>query len=90
MTGNLPDLRVTVDPVPLKNPALAVSGTFGYGQEYSPIMDTSPLGGIAFKGLTLRPRAGNSPSRIHETHCGTLNAEASSSVFFFEQPHIFT
>jgi dihydroorotate dehydrogenase (NAD+) catalytic subunit len=68
------DLSVTIAGVRLKNPVIAASGTFGYGSEYADIMDVSRLGGICTKGLTLRPRAGNGGSRLHETPSGLLNS----------------
>ena len=69
-----PDLSVKIGPLTLKNPVLTASGTFGYGQEYSGLMDLGRLGGIVVKGLSLKPRTGNSPPRTVETPCGMLNA----------------
>lgn len=69
-----PDLRIKIGPLELKNPVLTASGTFGYGQEYSDLIDLSLLGGIVVKGLSLKPRAGNPPPRTVETPCGMLNA----------------
>jgi dihydroorotate dehydrogenase (NAD+) catalytic subunit len=70
----MPDLSVTIAGVHLKNPVIAASGTFGYGNEYAEIIDVSRLGGICTKGLTLRPRAGNGGRRLHETPSGLLNS----------------
>jgi dihydroorotate dehydrogenase (NAD+) catalytic subunit len=53
---------------------IAASGTFGYGQEYRGFLDVSALGGICTKGLTLRPRPGNTGTRLHETPAGLLNS----------------
>jgi dihydroorotate dehydrogenase (NAD+) catalytic subunit len=69
-----PDLRVKIGPLTLKNPVLTASGTFGYGQEYSELLDLNLLGGIVVKGLSLKPRSGNPPPRTVETPCGMLNA----------------
>jgi dihydroorotate dehydrogenase (NAD+) catalytic subunit len=69
-----PDLRIKIGPLELKNPVLTASGTFGYGQEYSELIDLSLLGGIVVKGLSLKPRTGNPPPRTVETPCGMLNA----------------
>lgn len=77
---NKPDLAVQVGALSLKNPVLTASGTFGYGQEYGPIMDPSLLGGIVVKGISLRPMAGNPPPRIVETPCGMLNAIGLANV----------
>jgi len=68
------DLRIAIGPLELKNPVLTASGTFGYGQEYSDLIDLNLLGGIVVKGLSLKPRTGNPPPRIVETPCGMLNA----------------
>jgi dihydroorotate dehydrogenase (NAD+) catalytic subunit len=75
-----PDLRVKIGPLELKNPVLAASGTFGYGQEYSDLVDLSLLGGIVVKGLSIKPRNGNPPPRIVETPCGMLNAIGLANI----------
>jgi len=69
-----PDLSVNIAGVRLRNPVIAASGTFGYGKEYSGIIDVSRLGGICTKGLTLNPRPGNSGIRLWETPAGLLNS----------------
>ncbi len=69
-----PDLSVEVAGIKLKNPVMAASGTFGYGDEAMPYMNLAALGAICTKGLGLRPRAGNVPSRIAETAAGMLNS----------------
>lgn len=58
----------------MKNPVMTASGTFGYGVEFSGLMDLNQLGGIVVKGLSLAPVPGNPPPRIAETACGMLNA----------------
>ncbi|MDQ1333172.1 MAG: dihydroorotate dehydrogenase catalytic subunit, partial [Thermodesulfobacteriota bacterium] len=75
-----PDLRVSIGPLNLKNPVLTASGTFGYGREFSSLMDLNRLGGIVVKGVSLHPREGNSPPRIVETPCGMLNAIGLANV----------
>ncbi|RLC26681.1 MAG: dihydroorotate dehydrogenase [Deltaproteobacteria bacterium] len=74
------DLSVEIGPLRLKNPVLTASGTFGYGREFSDLVDLDRLGGIVVKGLSLRPRAGNPPPRIVETPCGMLNAIGLANV----------
>lgn len=69
-----PDLSVDIAGVEFKNPVIAASGTFGYGKEYSPLMDVSGLGGICSKGLTLNPSLGNNGIRIWESPSGLLNS----------------
>ncbi len=77
---NQPDLKVTLGPLELKNPVIAASGTFGYGQEYAPLVDPNLLGGIVVKGLSLKPRPGNRPPRIVETPAGMLNAIGLANI----------
>ncbi len=55
-----------------KTPLLTGSGTFGYGDEYSPVVDYNALGGIVTKSISLEPRKGNPPPRICETSGGGL------------------
>ncbi len=74
------DLSVSVGPLRLKNPVLTASGTFGYGREYSGLVDLELLGGVIVKGLSLRERHGNPPPRIVETPCGMLNAIGLANV----------
>lgn len=69
-----PSLAVNLCGVPLKNPIIPASGTFGYGREFAPYYDIARLGAIAAKGVTPLPRAGNPPVRIAETTGGILNA----------------
>lgn len=69
-----PDLSVQIAGITFKNPVIAASGTFGYGQEYAGLMDVSRLGGICTKGLTLHPREGNRGRRLHETPSGLMNS----------------
>ena len=68
------NMEVSVGKVRLKNPVLAASGTFGFGEELAPYYNLSLLGGICTKGLTLEERCGNPPPRVAETDCGMLNA----------------
>ena len=74
MMENRIDLTVNIAGLSLKNPVIAASGTFGFGREYSAFFNLSRLGGIAVKGLTLKPRKGNPPPRIAETPAGILNS----------------
>jgi dihydroorotate dehydrogenase (NAD+) catalytic subunit len=67
-------------PLQLKNPVLTASGTFGYGEEFAPLVDLNQLGGIVVKGISLEPMAGNPPPRTVETPCGMLNAIGLANV----------
>lgn len=75
-----PDLTVRVGPLQLKNPVIAASGTFGYGEEYAALVDLSRLGAVVVKGLSLKPMAGNPPPRIVETPAGMLNAIGLANI----------
>jgi dihydroorotate dehydrogenase (NAD+) catalytic subunit len=80
MSKPTPDLSVELGPLKLKNPVMTASGTFGYGQEYAPLLDLNRLGAIVVKGLSLRPMEGNPPPRIVETPCGMLNAIGLANI----------
>ncbi len=68
------DLSVKFNYLDFKNPVVAASGTFGFGEEYSRIYDVGILGGICTKGLTLEPKEGNNGIRLWETPMGVLNS----------------
>lgn len=68
------DLTSRVGPLTLRNPFIGASGCFGYGLEYTDVVDLSSLGGVAVKGLFLDERQGHPPPRIVETPAGMLNA----------------
>ena len=74
------DMAVTLAGIPLRNPVLAASGTFGYGVEFAPFLDLRQIGGFVAKSLTLEPRRGNPPPRIAETPAGMLNAISLENV----------
>lgn len=58
----------------LSNPVMTASGTFGYGTEYSNLIDIQKLGAIICKGTTIESREGNLQPRVCETNHGMLNA----------------
>ena len=68
------DLGVTLAGIPLDNPVIPASGTFGYGAEFAELYDINCLGTFSFKGTTLEPRFGNPTPRIAEAPQGMLNA----------------
>lgn len=68
------DLRVNIAGVPFKNPVIAASGAYGFGEEYLDFYPLSALGGISCKGTTLHKRLGNPAPRIAETPSGILNS----------------
>jgi len=65
---------VDIAGIKMKNPVMVASGTFGYGEEYSELIDLNKLGAIVTKSITLNPRPGNPPPRICETPAGMLNS----------------
>lgn len=74
------DSRVDFAGIPLRNPVLTASGTFGYGTEFAPFLDLREIGGFVAKSLTLAPRFGNPPPRIAETPSGMLNAISIENI----------
>ncbi|MBN2209338.1 MAG: dihydroorotate dehydrogenase [Candidatus Coatesbacteria bacterium] len=84
--GNLADpkalLRTWLSDLDLKSPIVIASGVFGYGDEYLRVKGFSlePVGAIALKGVTVKPRAGNPPPRIIETSGGMLNSIGLENV----------
>ena len=68
------DLRVSIGTLLLKNPIIAASGTFGYGVEFSPLVNLSRLGAIVTKGLSIQPMDGAPAPRISESASGLVNA----------------
>ncbi len=67
-------LGVKICGVEFKNPVIAASGCFGFGQEYAKMYPASVFGGISLKGMTFEERQGNPPPRIAETPSGMLNS----------------
>ena len=66
--------------LPLRNPVMTASGTFGYGTEYADFVDIQRLGAIVCKGSTLGPREGNPQPRLAETPSGLLNSIGLQNV----------
>ena len=68
------NLAQNIGGISLNNPVIAASGTFGYGLEYSQLLDLNKLGGLVVKGISLKSSPGNPPPRITETTGGMLNS----------------
>ena len=66
--------NLTLCGLPLDNPIIPASGTFGYGYEFAELYDINCLGTFSFKGTTRAPRTGNAQPRIAEYAGGLLNA----------------
>lgn len=73
-------LEVQFGPLRLRNPVVAVSGTFAYGDEYGDLVPLDRLGAIVTKTVTALPRPGNPPPRVAETPSGMLNSIGLSNV----------
>lgn len=81
MSAQSPSLTVDLgDGLVLKNPIIAASGTFGYGEEYAGVLDVNRLGAIVVKGLSVEPKTGNPTPRLIETPSGLLNAIGLANV----------
>ena len=75
-----PDMTINLAGIPMRNPVMTASGTFGYGEEFAGYVDLERIGGFVTKGLSLKPRAGNPTPRIVETPGGMLNAIGLQNV----------
>jgi dihydroorotate dehydrogenase (NAD+) catalytic subunit len=75
-----PDLSVELAGIPLRNPIIAASGTFGYGEEFARFADLNEVGGICVKGTSARPLEGNLPPRLFPTASGMLNSIGLENV----------
>ena len=73
-------LTVSLCGIPLRNPVIAASGTFGYGIEFEPLVDLNQLGGLVVKGLSREPMDGNPEPRLWETRAGMINSIGLQNV----------
>lgn len=73
-------LGVQIGALRLRNPILAASGTFGYGLEFSHLVNLQRLGGFVTKGISKDPIAGAPAPRLCETTGGMLNAVGLQNV----------
>jgi dihydroorotate dehydrogenase (NAD+) catalytic subunit len=71
---------VRVGALRLANPVIAASGTFGYGLEFTDLLDLNRLGGFVTKGISKDPIEGAPPPRLYETPSGMLNAVGLQNV----------
>ncbi|HSL94147.1 MAG TPA: hypothetical protein VK905_06030, partial [Bacillota bacterium] len=60
--------------IKMNSPLMTASGTYGYGKEFANFYDLNLLGAIVVKGITMKPRAGNSGQRLIETPAGLINS----------------
>ena len=72
--GETVNLSVKIGRLTLQNPVMVASGTFGYGVEYSQLLDLNQLGAVVVKGIRLEPVRGNPTPRTVEVASGLINA----------------
>lgn len=73
-------LAISLCGIPLRNPVLAASGTFGYGVEFDDLVDLDALGGLVVKGLSSEPMDGNPEPRLWETRAGMINSVGLQNI----------
>lgn len=76
----VPDLTAEFAGMRLRNPVIAASGTFGYGEEFKRFVDLRRIGAIVVKGTSARPIAGNAPPRLFPTPAGMINSIGLENV----------
>lgn len=67
-------LNVKLGRIELQNPVLCASGCFGHAYEAKDYTDLSGIGAVTIKTVTLEPRKGNPPHRIHEIRSGIMSS----------------
>lgn len=68
------NLSIQLGNLTFQNPIWVASGTFGYAQEFNDFLDLNTLGAIVTKTITLKPRSGNKPPRLHEAAAGLIDS----------------
>ncbi|UCD15703.1 MAG: dihydroorotate dehydrogenase [Candidatus Omnitrophota bacterium] len=68
------NLGVNIGKLQLASPIVCASGTFGFGEELTGLVDFSSIGAVTTKTVTLQPKAGNAPPRIFDSGCGVINS----------------
>ena len=76
----MPKVSTSLGKVEFKNPVFVASGTYGYGNEISELIDINNLGAVVTKSITRYPREGNPPPRIVETSSGMLNSIGLANI----------
>ncbi len=75
-----PRLQTSLCGIPLRNPVIAASGTFGYGLEFAPLVELDKLGALVTKGISRDPIAGNPAPRLFQTPGGMINSVGLQNV----------
>jgi dihydroorotate dehydrogenase (NAD+) catalytic subunit len=73
-------LKTSIAGLELKNPAIAASGTYGYGTEYDDFCPSEDWGAVILKSVSENPRAGNPPPRCCEVESGMINSIGLANV----------
>jgi len=73
-------LHIKIGAVDFNTPVFVASGTFGYGQEASDLVNLSEIGALITKSIGATPRLGNPSPRIFETSAGMLNSIGLQNV----------
>jgi dihydroorotate dehydrogenase (NAD+) catalytic subunit len=68
------NLSIRIGSLTLQNPVMVASGTFGYGVEYSQLVDLNQIGAVVVKGIRLSAVRGNPTPRTVEVASGLINA----------------
>ncbi len=76
----VPEIETEIAGIKFQNPVWTASGTFGYGKEFSSLIDLNQLGAIVVKGISPEPMEGNPSPRVYETESGMLNAIGLQNV----------
>ena len=69
-----PRLSAVVAGISFENPIVLASGTAGYGQELSEVVDFDLIGGLVTKAVSVEPRMGNPAPRVADFGSGMINA----------------
>jgi dihydroorotate dehydrogenase (NAD+) catalytic subunit len=72
--AQLPDLPVELAGIALRNPVIAATGTFVYGEEFAPFVNLNELGWICHKVMSAPPIAGQLPPRLLPTASAMLTS----------------
>jgi dihydroorotate dehydrogenase (NAD+) catalytic subunit len=75
-----PDLTAEFAGIRLRNPVIAASGTYGYGEEFKRFIDLKRIGAIVVKGTSAQPIPGNQPPRLFPTASGMINSIGLENV----------
>ncbi len=67
-------MRVQFARIALRNPVVLAAGTCGYVAEMADVLDLTHVGALITKSITVDPRDGNQPPRIHGLPAGMINA----------------